>query len=74
MPSVIESADALALARFSAVLGPDADEAPTGENAFVEAAGWDGPTSGPPGFPRQPRQCQELATAGYFGGCPVDPL
>ena len=58
MPCVIKSADALALARFWAVLGSDVGEAPTAEKAFVEAVGWGGPTSGSPGFPRQPRQWQ----------------
>ena len=49
MPSVIKSlsfdaADALALARFWAVvLGSDVDEDSTAEKAFVEAAGWGGP-------------------------------
>ncbi len=50
IPSVIKSvsfdaADALALARFwAAVLGSDVDEDSTAGKAFVEAAGWGGPT------------------------------
>jgi hypothetical protein len=50
MASVIKSvsfdaADALALARFwAAALGSDVDEDSTAEKAFVEPAGWGGPT------------------------------
>jgi hypothetical protein len=50
MASVIKSVsfdagDALALARFwAAVLGSDVDEDSTAGKAFVEAAGWGGPS------------------------------
>jgi catechol 2,3-dioxygenase-like lactoylglutathione lyase family enzyme len=50
MPSVIKSvtfdaADALRLAAFwAAVFGSDVDEDSTGDRAFVEAAGWGGPS------------------------------
>jgi hypothetical protein len=56
-----DAADALALATFwAAALGSDVDEDSTADKAFVEAAGWGGPstcaaatlsspvTSGPP--------------------------
>jgi hypothetical protein len=40
-----DAADALALARFwAAVLGSDVDEDSTPDKAFVEAAGWGGPS------------------------------
>ena len=40
-----DCADALVLARFwAAALGSDVDEESTPEKAFVEAAGWGGPT------------------------------
>lgn len=50
MPSVIKSVsfdavDALVLARFwAAALGSDVDEDSTADKAFVEAAGWGGPS------------------------------
>jgi hypothetical protein len=42
-----DAADALALATFwAAVFGSDVDEELTADEAFVEAAGWDGPGAG----------------------------
>jgi hypothetical protein len=71
---MIKSADALALPRLEAVLGSDVGEAPTAEKAFPETSNWSRRHAVHPGSRGNPRLCQELATVGYLGGCPVGPL